>query len=264
MKRSTLYLLTALCLTLMLRAQSFSPSVTNAGGNLAAVGSGSTAMEVVYSIGEPCMTTIANGNNMLTQGFLQPEFIAVEGLKITASPKAESCLGKSDGSILITAQLVGATAGSYTLDYDWLPAGTCANTTCSLVGQLAPGTYTVIVIAKNTAGTEIDRDTSAAISIAASNFPCQIQVYTGFTPNGDGKNDTWIIENIGDFPNKVSIFNRWGQTLQEIRNYDNVNNVWDGTEMKSKKKVSTGTYFYVIELDNGATRKGWVEVTATN
>jgi YVTN family beta-propeller protein len=35
-----------------------------------------------------------------------------------------------------------------------------------------------------------------------------------FTPNGDGINDTWNIENLESYPNSsVNIFNRWGQKL---------------------------------------------------
>lgn len=64
-----------------------------------------------------------------------------------------------------------------------------------------------------------------------------------FTPNGDGINDTWEINNIYDFDNyEISIFNRWGQQIFNSTDYK----PWDG---KYKNKlVSAGTYLYVINL----------------
>ena len=41
-----------------------------------------------------------------------------------------------------------------------------------------------------------------------------------FTPNGDGANETWILDNIEDFPNSsITIFNRWGNPVYKSNNY---------------------------------------------
>ncbi len=64
------------------------------------------------------------------------------------------------------------------------------------------------------------------------------------TPNGDGKNDTWRIENIELFPkNKVIIVNRWGDIVYQSEYY---NNSWDGTF--SGGMLPAGTYYYILEL----------------
>lgn len=48
-----------------------------------------------------------------------------------------------------------------------------------------------------------------------------------FSPNGDGHNDFFIIENLSEFPiNKLFIFNRWGETVYITEPYKNN---WDGT-----------------------------------
>jgi gliding motility-associated-like protein len=58
----------------------------------------------------------------------------------------------------------------------------------------------------------------------------------------------------------VSIFNRWGNTVFETTNYHNLNNAWDG-KVKGTV-VPNGTYFYVINLNDGSEpKKGWLEVT---
>lgn len=64
------------------------------------------------------------------------------------------------------------------------------------------------------------------------------------TPNGDGKNETFLIKGIEDKSNSVQIFNRWGQLVFEAKNYDNS---WAGDDM-SGNPLENDTYFYVIEV----------------
>ncbi|BAV09995.1 gliding motility-associated C-terminal domain-containing protein [Filimonas lacunae] len=67
------------------------------------------------------------------------------------------------------------------------------------------------------------------------------------TPNGDGKNDTWVIWNISSFPNnKVTVFDRAGRSVFHAVNYTNT---WNGTV--NGAPLAQGTYVYVIELGNG-------------
>jgi len=66
----------------------------------------------------------------------------------------------------------------------------------------------------------------------------------GFTPNGDGINDVWIIGDLTDYPNiEVNIFNRWGQQLFSSTGYSDP---WDGKH--NGKDLPVGTYYYVIDL----------------
>ena len=92
------------------------------------------------------------------------------------------------------------------------------------------------------------------------NGPCKVNLFNAITPNGDGTNDAFFIENITEFPNnRVTIYNRWGQQIADIRGYDNVTKFWPAKD-ETSKLIST-TYFYIIELgDNSAPIKGWVEV----
>ena len=86
-------------------------------------------------------------------------------------------------------------------------------------------------------------------------------VYNGFTPNGDGTNDFFVIDNIDKYPNNnVHIFNRWGNKLFSTSRYNNVTNNWDGKV--NGKPVASGTYYYLIVNDNNKVlKKGWVEIT---
>jgi gliding motility-associated-like protein len=68
-----------------------------------------------------------------------------------------------------------------------------------------------------------------------------------FSPNGDGVNETWIIEYLNTYPNcKVKVFTRQGQLVFESRGY---RVPWDGT-MKGKT-LPIDTYYYIIEPENG-------------
>ena len=66
-----------------------------------------------------------------------------------------------------------------------------------------------------------------------------------FTPNGDGKNDTWEIPGIADYPGtEVVIHDRWGQIVFRSNGY---RDPWDGTN--NGKALSVGTYYYHIKLN---------------
>ncbi|MGM0581506.1 MAG: BspA family leucine-rich repeat surface protein [Bacteroidota bacterium] len=81
-----------------------------------------------------------------------------------------------------------------------------------------------------------------------------IKVYNVLTPNGDGRHDFLQIENITEFPNNnVSIFNRWGNKVFEINNYDNSSRIFEGISDKGEELI-TGNYYYVIDKGNGEKR----------
>ncbi len=88
------------------------------------------------------------------------------------------------------------------------------------------------------------------------------------TVNGDGLNDTFVIEGIQNFPNNtVTIYNRWGNIVWETRGYDNddVNKSFIGASntglLSSKGALPDGTYYYVINRGDGsALQKGFLVI----
>ena len=76
----------------------------------------------------------------------------------------------------------------------------------------------------------------------------------GFSPNGDGVNDTFEIIGIEDYPNNhLSIFNRWGHQVYERQHYDNS---WNGTSESpvtiGNGMLPKGTYYYAMDLGDGS------------
>jgi gliding motility-associated-like protein len=73
----------------------------------------------------------------------------------------------------------------------------------------------------------------------------------GISPNGDGLNDVLIIPGIlRRQPNRLTIFNRWGNVVYETENYKND---WGGKTdrafslLEDDQLLPDGTYYYVID-----------------
>lgn len=87
-------------------------------------------------------------------------------------------------------------------------------------------------------------------------------VPTGFSPNGDGVNDTWVIPFLINCPEaKVTVFNRWGtQVYENKREYHT--SPWNGNASNGNP-LPMGTYYYVIEYndkENTPPRTGSVSI----
>jgi gliding motility-associated-like protein len=82
-----------------------------------------------------------------------------------------------------------------------------------------------------------------------------VEVHNAFSPNGDGINEMFVIDNIEDtvcYPeNTVEIYNRWGVLVFETKNYNNETNSFKGysqgrTTVSQSSGLPTGTYFYIL------------------
>lgn len=80
-------------------------------------------------------------------------------------------------------------------------------------------------------------------------------IYNAVSPNGDGYNDYFKIDNINRYPNnRVQIYNRWGALVFETINYDSNGNVFIGISegkgtINKNDKLPTGTYYYVVKYE---------------
>lgn len=82
-----------------------------------------------------------------------------------------------------------------------------------------------------------------------------------FSPNGDGINDKWVVPGIEAFPeNELFIYNRWGDLIYQAAPYQNE---WAGQTNRgvlNGDKVVDGTYFYVLNTNDGEPLKGIIEL----
>lgn len=140
-----------------------------------------------------------------------------------------TCLGASDGQ----AQII-ATGGTIPYTYLWSNGNNS-----EINNNLIAGNYTVTIIDAN------DCNYTTSIIVNDGALPCFL-IPSGFSPNGDGINDTWEIAGIEKYPNAtVTVLNRWGQ---EVLNETSYTSAWNGNF--NGALLPTADYYYIIKLDN--------------
>jgi gliding motility-associated-like protein len=73
-----------------------------------------------------------------------------------------------------------------------------------------------------------------------------LKVMKGFSPNGDGINDEFVIEIENAEKIEILIFDRMGHIILETDDYTD-GNYWDGTN-DSGNELPEGTYFYILKV----------------
>ena len=121
--------------------------------------------------------------------------------------------------------------------------------------SLSPNTILMPGIYYITQHNEFGCESINPLDVFMSCFP---NIPDAFSPNNDGFNDYFNIQNLYDvFVNhKLKIYNRYGVLIFEG---DNLNK-WYGTTIPSNEKAPVGTYFYKLILNNSNNDiiTGWV------
>jgi len=68
-----------------------------------------------------------------------------------------------------------------------------------------------------------------------------------FTPNGDGKNDSFMSNNMGVREFNMTIYNRWGNIIFQTTD---PKTGWNGKARGSNEIAENGVYVYKIELQS--------------
>jgi gliding motility-associated-like protein len=111
-------------------------------------------------------------------------------------------------------------------------------------------------------------DTATVVIIVTPDEPaCEVEfkdifIPMGFSPNGDGKNERFVIPEIATcYPNnEFLVFNRWGDRVYRALDY-NATNAWDGTWDNNGEPVPEHTYFYIlINSETNEQRNGCIEL----
>jgi gliding motility-associated-like protein len=174
------------------------------------------------------LTVTDNNNCMLVLSEILND---PEQIRLSAIGESVSCNGNNDGAIYATA--AGGVAPYTFIIGDSLSSGGEFN-------GLLPGVHLITV--EDAAGCSSE---AFAAMVGESSEEC-LKIPNAFTPNGDGVNDRWGIENIHLMPYaRIQVFNRWGQVVFETISD---NEIWDGTF--SNGDLPAGTYVYIIDPNN--------------
>jgi len=195
---------------------------------------------------KPKASSIANivicyGDNYL--GYTKPgtytqTLVAANGcdsvitINLTIYNKLTPALGPD--KLLCVGDVINLNPGVFS-QYLWQDGSTSANYKVS-----KGGTYWVKVTDNN--------GCVAADTVVIKPVNCTTpKIPNAFTPNGDGINDTWAIDDLLNFPQAVvSIYSRWGVRLFYSVGYSKP---WDGRY--GGKDLPAGTYYYLINLNDG-------------
>lgn len=108
--------------------------------------------------------------------------------------------------------------------------------------QITPGVHSFYIVTENSLGRS---NPSAEVSANFILYPGVVVPNNILTPNGDGKNDVWIIAHLPlMYPkNQVTVYDKSGKIVFRKSNYQND---WDGTY--NGATLNTGTYYYHINI----------------
>lgn len=175
-------------------------------------------------------------------------------LKINALPVA--VINSDKGYTVSKGETLNLSATGGTI-YNWVSANGIIKgqgTATLMVRPEKTTTYTVTVSNANgcSSSQSITIQVVEDYKVMANNL---------LSPNGDGFNDKWIIDNIEMYPNnEVKIFDRAGRILYTKRGYDNS---WDG--MFNGQPLAEGTYYYLIDFGTEKLKqKGFITLVRTN
>ncbi|SCB75996.1 gliding motility-associated C-terminal domain-containing protein [Chitinophaga costaii] len=158
---------------------------------------------------------------------------------VITSPRPDSTISLGQ-SIVLTADAPGVST------YRWSTGDEGAT-----LEARPTETTTYEVTATNDVGCSITSEYKVKVEdlthITATNF---------LSPNGDGRNDKWIVRNLDYYPdNEVTIFDRAGRVVYYSKNYKND---WGGTA--NGQPLAEGTYYYVIVVAGLPPVKGFITI----
>jgi len=143
-----------------------------------------------------------------------------------------------------------ATATGDSLIYAWVPTTGLSNAAIldPVVTPFMDMVYTL------TATNKLGCSASSSVKVKVLKAP---DVPNGFTPNGDGVNDTWNIKYLDTYPDcTVEVFNRYGLKVYSSIGYPTP---WDGTF--NGAPLAPAVYYYIINPKHGRSPiSGWVTI----
>ena len=130
------------------------------------------------------------------------------------------------------------------ISYLWTPTVGLSNPNVAnpTASPIESTTYTVNI--KDSYGCTASATVFVAVMCDTLNIP------NGFSPNGDGTNDFFVIKGLDNYPGTtIFIYNRWGNLVYKKQDYQND---WNGQSNVSGalmgQNLPNGTYFFILDL----------------
>lgn len=108
---------------------------------------------------------------------------------------------------------------------------------------------------------DVPRDVSPVKPTPVTLNDDELFIPGGFSPNNDGINDYFVIENIADMQIQLEVYNRWGNRIYRSANY---RNEWNGKTTEGihiGDDVPAGTYYYILNIDGKYKKVGHLTIS---
>ncbi|MXV17064.1 gliding motility-associated C-terminal domain-containing protein [Hufsiella ginkgonis] len=164
---------------------------------------------------------------------------------LTSNPLPVVDITSSQGQSISKGTVVTLTAPGGGSSYNWTSSG------AGIIGPVNGPSVTVRV--SQTADFRVSVTNASGCAVTKSITLTMLEDYVNvlpsnlLTPNGDGKNDTWVIRNLDMYPNnEVTVYDRSGRVVFNQKNYKND---WNGNF--KGEVLNEDTYFYVVSFGPG-------------
>jgi len=192
--------------------------------------------------------TVTDSNHCITEStelsVTEPDLLIASLDHITHLTAYEA----NDGAVAIT--IAGGTT-PYTVSWTGTDGYVSAEVSAS---AMTVGYYSVRV-----ADDHLCMDSILMIMVSVEEHAEEVFIPEGFSPNGDGYNDRFVILGIENFPgNELMVFNRQGVEIYRRVNYQND---WDGRPESGNVlggMLPEGTYYYIFKFGDSNIRKGTI------
>ena len=169
------------------------------------------------------------------------EFTAETPVTISAEAAITFTAGCDSNDFVLQAT-PSDTAGTYT--YSWSGPSFEPGATPDKIIVSGTGLYSVTITNADGCQTTENKELLDIL--------CDIQ--RGISPNNDGNNESFDLTALG--VRHLSIFNRYGTQVYQLSNYTDQ---WHG-QTHTGEELPDGTYFYVIEKNDGKNKTGWIYI----
>jgi len=212
----------------------------------------------VHNLGNDTLTNVTAKDSLFGKVINTPASYTIKSAPVaTGFLTANSAYnGNSDINLLVagTSKIGPGQVETIIFTINVLP-DTVTVISNSAFGSALHGTVTVADTSNN--GTNPDTDANGVWNEPIDNTPTiliiddsELFVPDGFSPNGDCKNDFFVIKGLTPgSENAITVYNRWGNKVYYSGNYDNS---WQGIPNTGgslgTQKLPQGTYYYILEF----------------
>lgn len=216
--------------------ESTSVQLTGTGGGayLWSPSTGLSSATIPNPVASPVSTVIYR---LIVSNLFNCTDTAFSEVKVVKKPVANA--GPDKGTTLGVPVLLAATVIGDSISYSWSPSLYLDNPfivqpmASPPVGEVE---YKLTVTSRVGCGSDSDK-----VKVIVYNG---LYIPTGFTPNNDGKNDTWFIPALSIYPEfELSVYNRYGNRILHTRNQQLK---WGGSYKGLPQP--TGVYIYLLSI----------------